>query len=62
MYKRQIGDWSQTGTNFAADFRVAFETATLIGENGGVMVYPRSGEPYRAELNGTDLSLIHIYR
>lgn len=49
-----IGDWSQTGTNFAADFRVAFETATLIGENGGVMVYPRSGEPYRAELNGPD--------
>ena len=49
-----IGDWSQTGTNFAADFRVAFENATLIGEGGAVRVYPRSGDSYQATLTGTD--------
>ncbi len=49
-----IGDWSQTGTNFAADFRVAFENATLVGENGGVTVYPRDGGSYQAALSGPD--------
>ena len=49
-----IGDWSQTGTNFAADFRVAFENATLVGESGGVTVYPRDGGSYQAALSGPD--------
>lgn len=49
-----IGDWSQTGANFAADYRVAFEKATVICD-GGLTVYPRDGgAPWHPELHGLD--------
>lgn len=45
-----IGDWSQQGVDFSADYRVGFETATVICENDRVRVFPRSGEPWTPDL------------
>lgn len=39
-----IGDWSQEGVPFTADYRIAFEKATVHCENGEITVYPRNGE------------------
>lgn len=46
-----IGDWSQEGTGFTADYRVAFEKATVVLDSEGVTVYPRGGEAYKPELD-----------
>ncbi|MDD3692966.1 MAG: Gfo/Idh/MocA family oxidoreductase [Oscillospiraceae bacterium] len=46
-----IGDWSQEGTGFTADYRVAFEKATVVLDGEGVTVYPRGGEAYKPELS-----------
>lgn len=45
-----IGDWSQQGVDFAADYRVGFEEATVICENDRVTVFPRTGESWTADL------------
>lgn len=49
-----IGDWSQAGADFKADYRIAFEKATVIFE-GGVTVYPRQGEAFVPELPERDM-------
>lgn len=41
-----IGDWSQNGIDFNADYRVAFEKATVDFAAGQIKVYPRGGEAY----------------
>lgn len=41
-----IGDWSLHGVGFSHDYRVGFEKATIIYENGIVTVYPREDEKY----------------
>ena len=46
-----IGDWSQEGADFTADYRVAFEKATVIMGSDGVIVYPRGGEAYKPEVD-----------
>lgn len=46
-----IGDWSQEGTGFTADYRVAFEKATVVLGSDGVTVYPRGGEAYKPQLD-----------
>ena len=48
-----IGDWSQEGLPFTADYRVAFENATVDYKDDKVTVYPRDGEPYSPELDNT---------
>ena len=50
-----IGDWSQHGVDFSADYRVAFETATVIYEDGAVTVYPRDGEAWTPALPAADM-------
>lgn len=45
-----IGDWSQEGAPFTADYRVALEKATVVCESGVVTVYPRGGTPFTPEL------------
>ena len=50
-----VGDWSQQGTKFAADYRVGFEKATVICEAGAVTVYPREGEAYKPEISGDNM-------
>ena len=50
-----IGDWSQFGTGFAADYRVGFEKATVVFESGALTVYPREGEPWKPELAAEDM-------
>lgn len=45
-----VGDWSQRGIGFAADYRVGFEKGTLIYERDVLTVYPSQGEPYAPEL------------
>ena len=44
-----IGDWSQQGLPFTADYRVAFEKAIVDYSAGNLTVYPREGEPYTPE-------------
>lgn len=41
-----IGDWSCEGLPFTADFRVAFERATVDCEGDTVTVYPRGGSAF----------------
>ncbi len=50
-----IGDWSQQGTEFLADYRVGFEKATVILEKGVVTVYPREGEAFKPELSSESM-------
>ena len=45
-----VGDWSLEGMEFRAEFCVAFEHATVVGENGVVTVYPRGAASYQPEL------------
>lgn len=45
-----LGDWSLEGANFEYGYVAAFEKATLICQGGKVMVYPRDGAAYEAEL------------
>ena len=49
-----IGDWSQEGLPFTADYRVAFEKATIDYSDGTVTVYPRGGNPFKPELEDED--------
>lgn len=49
-----IGDWSREGCDFKADFTVSFEKATVTLGKEGVMVYPRGGAAYKAEVEGND--------
>lgn len=44
-----IGDWSLQGVSFSADYRIGFEKATVILEDGKVTVYPREGEAWTPE-------------
>ncbi|MBO7360620.1 MAG: Gfo/Idh/MocA family oxidoreductase [Clostridia bacterium] len=45
-----IGDWTMNGTRFTHMYRVGFEKATVIMENGKITVYPNDrGEPYEPE-------------
>lgn len=46
-----VGDWSQHGVPFSADYRVALEKATVISGGGRMTVYPRDGEPFSPELS-----------
>lgn len=50
-----VGDWSQQGAGFTADYHVGFEKATVILEGGEVKVFPREGEPWTPELSGEDM-------
>lgn len=45
-----LGDWTQEGIPFVADYRVAFEKATIDFKDDVVTVYPRGGEPFKPEL------------
>ncbi len=45
-----IGDWSLDGTPFHHGYRISFEKASVIFDSATVMVYPRSGEPFQADL------------
>lgn len=49
-----IGDWSQEGLPFTAEFRVAFENATVDYSNDTVTVYPRGGEAFKPEIEDDD--------
>ncbi|MCL2352094.1 MAG: Gfo/Idh/MocA family oxidoreductase [Firmicutes bacterium] len=55
-----IGDWSQYGTGFTADFRVGFEKATVVAEAGVVTVFPHGGEPYKPALPAEDMYMNEI--
>ena len=46
-----IGDWSLSGYNFEAGYRVGFEKATVVFNNGEVTVFPCEGEPWKPELS-----------
>lgn len=50
-----IGDWSQQGAGFTADYRIGFEKATVILEQDVVTVYPREGEPWTPELSADSM-------
>lgn len=50
-----IGDWSQESVEFTADYRVAFEKATVLYENGTVKTCPRGGAPFTPTLEDTDM-------
>lgn len=50
-----VGDWSLEGGKFSAGYRVAFENAWVDYDNTAVTVYPRGGEPYRAEIDESDM-------
>ncbi|MCL2462155.1 MAG: Gfo/Idh/MocA family oxidoreductase [Defluviitaleaceae bacterium] len=50
-----VGDWSQYGADFAADYRVGFEKATVICEAGVVTIYPREGQPWKPALSGDSM-------
>lgn len=48
-----IADWTLVNIHFSASYRVGFEKATLIYENGKVTVYPKdSSEPYAPPISG----------
>ena len=49
-----IGDWSEAGTSFTAAYRVGFEKATVVLEQGIVTVYPREGEKYNPVLSNVN--------
>lgn len=49
-----IGDWSREGTQFVADYEVTFEKATVSLGSDGLMVYPRDGEAYKADVDAKD--------
>ena len=49
------GDWSLgTSFSFQMSFRVNFENATVILENGQIWVYPNEGEAYNAEYDDSN--------
>ncbi len=47
-----LGDWSQEGMGFTADYRVAFEKATVALTDFKLMVYPRGGQAFDPEVPG----------
>ena len=55
-----IGDWSQYGINFCADYRAGFEKATVICEGGIVTVYPHKGEPWRPPADSSNMYIKEI--
>jgi predicted dehydrogenase len=46
-----IGDWSQAGIDFTADYRVGFENATVVYEQNIVTIFPRNGDKWSPILN-----------
>lgn len=49
------GSWGESGTSkFCMNYRVRFEKASVVFENGKVTVYPEKGEVYSPELPKTD--------
>lgn len=50
-----IGDWSREGLPFAAEYRVAFEKATVDYKDDIVTVYPRGGEAFKPQIEDDDL-------
>ena len=49
------GSWGEAGTaKFCMNYRVRFEKASVVFENGKVTVYPETGEVYSPELPKTD--------
>ncbi|MDR1891873.1 MAG: Gfo/Idh/MocA family oxidoreductase [Oscillospiraceae bacterium] len=55
-----VGDWSQQGVGFAADYRIAFEKATVIFENWVVTVYPRNGEKWTPDLSKDSMYMLEL--
>ncbi|MBQ9963841.1 MAG: Gfo/Idh/MocA family oxidoreductase [Clostridia bacterium] len=55
-----IGDWSQEGLPFTAEYRIAFEKATVDYSNDKVTVYPRGGEAFSPELDNTSFYVKEI--
>lgn len=49
-----IGDWSREGCDFQADFTVTFEKATVTLKGNEVVVCPRGGEKYVADIKGNN--------
>ena len=50
-----VGDWSLTGMQFVASYRVGFEKATIVYDGEKVTVYPKDGsEIFSPELQGHD--------
>ncbi len=48
------GSWDESATcKFKAGYRARFEKASVLFENGSVMVYPDEGEPYAAKLKSS---------
>lgn len=45
-----VGDWTQEGADFTADYRVGLEKATVVCEGGKVTVYPRGGDAFTPQL------------
>lgn len=55
-----IGDWSQQGVPFTADYRVGFEKAIVDYAGGVLTVYPRDGEPYTPEWSANNFYTAEI--
>lgn len=49
-----LGDWSREGCDFQADFTVAFEKATVTLKDNQIVVCPRGGEKYVADVEAND--------
>ncbi len=49
-----IGDWSREGCDFQADFTISFEKATVTLKDNEVVVCPRGGQKYIADIKGND--------
>ena len=48
------GCWTAGKIRFSASYKVDFEKASVIYENGAVTVYPEEGEKFEPQLNGHD--------
>ncbi len=46
-----MADWSLPNFPFASGYRVSFENATIVDDNGVVTVYPAEGEAFKPELS-----------
>lgn len=49
------GRWDQQQMPFVADYRVSFEKANVVLENGVVTVYPYEGESFKADITPADM-------
>jgi predicted dehydrogenase len=49
-----VSDWTLSGFPFRHGYRVNFEKAAVIFEQGKVNVYPNDGEPYEPEMENLD--------